>query len=103
LGFKFHEDPQEAQLLSGMTLDDPDFGKESSDKFGVLSLVKENKISEQKWPTANPELCSAFYRELAKALSTGSAVPVTGKDGRNVIRLIELALESARSGRTVDV
>jgi predicted dehydrogenase len=86
-----------------MAVNNPDFGKEPSDNFGILSLVQGFGVSEQQWPTSRPETYGAFYRDLAKALATGSSGPVTAKEGRNVIRLIELALESAKSGRTLDV
>lgn len=86
-----------------MRVDHPGFGKESSDKFGVLSLVEGNAISEHRLPTLHPQSYSAFYRDLVKALDTSCPVPVEGEAARNVIRLIELARQSAHCGQTLEV
>ncbi|KIW05583.1 uncharacterized protein PV09_03458 [Verruconis gallopava] len=100
---KHFEDPQEVQLLGGMAFDDPNLGKESSDRYGVLSLAENNAISEHVYPTLEPGTYKVFYQKLVQALSEGSPVPVDGAAARNVIRLIELARESARTGRTLEV
>lgn len=101
---KYHEDPQEVQLLSGMTRESPSFGKEAASKYGVLTTVgKDGEMEGKSVPTLQPETYLAFYRQLEKALRDGSKVPVDGRNGWRIIYLIELALKSAREGRTIDV
>lgn len=42
-----------------------------------------------------------FYRLLANALQGEGKVPVEPEDAADVLRIIEMALESSRTGRTV--
>lgn len=87
-----------------MRTDHPEFAREPADRYGVLSLVKaDNVISEEKFPNVEPETYAAFYMQLALALDTGAPVPVDATEARNVIRLIELARESAARGCTLEV
>jgi scyllo-inositol 2-dehydrogenase (NADP+) len=94
-----------------MKVTDAEFGTETADRYGVLTLRQNSVLtsatgsgfSEETVPAVKLLLYTAYYAELARALNTGSPAPVTAEAGRDVIRLIELALESAKSGRTVVV
>ena len=96
-------DCQEDQLKQGMKPGDEGFGVEAEDRHGTLTLVEKGVISSKPHPTVNPETYSAFYEQLAKALAGQGNVPVTAEEGINVIRLVELARESAYEGKTLDV
>jgi len=55
-------------------------------------------------PTVEPATYSEFYRRLAAALDgDASQVPVTPEQAVGVIRLVELASESSRLGKTMHV
>jgi predicted dehydrogenase len=86
-----------------MSLDDPQFGRETTDLSGVLSLVKGNEIIEQAHPNMTPPTYGAFYENLADALAGRASVPVDAEDGLNIIYLIELAKKSAEVGQTLEV
>lgn len=103
MNLQYYEDPQEKQLVGGMSALDPSFGKDTVDQYGTLTTVDGKEISEAPYTSVDPVYYTEYYRELAKALNSGSPAPVTAKAGRDVMRLIELALESAKTGRTLDV
>lgn len=92
-------DCQEDQLKQGMKPGDEGFGVEPANRHGVVSLVEKGVISSQSHPTVKPATYSAFYEQLAKALAGQGKVPVLVEEGINVIRLVELARESAYEGR----
>ncbi|KAI9788117.1 MAG: hypothetical protein M1835_002458 [Candelina submexicana] len=100
---KFHLDCQEEQLKAGLRPGDKDYGIESEDHHGILSTSQNGHITQEVYPTVNPPTYVEYYRQLAKALSGEGDVPVKGEDASAVIRLIELARESSKLGRTLDV
>ena len=54
-------------------------------------------------PCSTQEGYTEFYRRLHAGLVGQGPVPVTGEDGREAIRILWLALESARDNRVVGV
>lgn len=44
-----------------------------------------------------------YYQNLAEAIRTGSRPPVTAEEAREVIRIIEAAIQSDREGRRIDL
>lgn len=50
-----------------------------------------------------PPTYTEYYRKFVRALGGEGQLPASGEEAREVIRLIELARESSRTGRTVDV
>lgn len=86
-----------------MDIRDAKFGRPSAGNLGLLTLVKDQELSEQPCTFVDPVLYTQFYRQLAIALNTESPAPVDAGEARNIIRLIELVLESAKSGRTIDL
>ncbi|KAI9710816.1 MAG: hypothetical protein M1812_007364 [Candelaria pacifica] len=100
---KFHLDCQEDQLKEGLRPGDKDYGIEPDDHHGILSTSQTGKITQEIYPTVKPPTYVEYYRQFAKALSGEGEVPVKGEDASAVIRLIELARESSKIGRTLDV
>ncbi|KAI0828770.1 NAD(P)-binding protein [Hypoxylon sp. FL0890] len=99
-------DPQEPQLKSGMKTNDANFGRESPEWNGRLTLVDENgTIREQDCPNVVPETYSKIYELLGDALvqNREQDVPVPASQARDVLRIIEATKESARSRREVDL
>ncbi|RFU76335.1 hypothetical protein TARUN_5902 [Trichoderma arundinaceum] len=101
---KFHLDPQEDQLKAGGKPTDAGYGVESTDN-STLTAVDEatGKSSQVPVPQLEPETYRAFYSEFAKALQSGKAedVPVKAEQARDVLRIIEGVLESAKTGKDV--
>lgn len=55
-------------------------------------------------PTVEPPTYVEYYRRLAAALGgDASQIPVPPEEAVGVIRLVELARESSRLGKTLDV
>lgn len=95
---KYGLDPQEMQLKSGVSPYSQQFGKENQAHFGTLYTEKtEKRIG------TDPGSYLSYFEQFADSIDTGSALPVTGAEGLQVIRLIELAEKSSLEGRTIQI
>lgn len=100
---QYHLDVQEEQLRAGMLPTDPAYGLEPEERFGVLTCYKDGKITGKIHPTINPPpKFITFYAGVAKALAGEAEAPVKAEDAAAVIRIIELAQQSSKEGRTLD-
>ncbi|KAK8189443.1 hypothetical protein IWZ00DRAFT_321097 [Phyllosticta capitalensis] len=98
---KLNLDPQEDQLLGGLSSASPELGREPPSNY-ALTLVKDGNIGKE--PVAvEPKTYLEYYRIFAEALDGRGDVPVRPEEAAGVIRLIELAMESSRTGRTLDL
>ncbi|KAJ5631991.1 oxidoreductase [Penicillium lividum] len=101
---KFHFDVQEEQLKSGMRPGDQGYGQEPSERYGTLTSVQpDGTFKSDAVPTVDAPLYTDFYNKLAKAMAGKGDVPVDPTESATVIRLVELAVESSKTGRTLDV
>ncbi|KAJ5317671.1 hypothetical protein N7508_002179 [Penicillium antarcticum] len=100
---KFYLDIQEDQLKAGIMPADNGYGREPSERYGTLTTMQGDKPVKEVVPTVEPPTYTEYYRKLVRALSGDGALPASGAEARDVIRLIELARESSRTGRTLDV
>ena len=101
---KYHLDCQEDQLRAGMKPGDNGYGLEPKERYGVLTTAKAGKIESEVVPTVEPATYAEFYRKFARALGGDiSQLPVDPTTAAAVIRLVELAKESSKLGRTLDV
>ncbi|KAJ5856109.1 dehydrogenase [Penicillium soppii] len=101
---KYHFDVQEEQLKSGMRPGDEGYGKEPSERYGTLTSVQsDGTFKSEVVPTVDAPLYTDFYSKLAKALAGEGDVPVNPVESASVIRLVELAVQSSETGRTLDV
>ncbi|KGO78017.1 Oxidoreductase, N-terminal [Penicillium italicum] len=100
---KYHLDIQEDQLKAGIMPQDKGYGCEPSERYGALTTIQDGKPVKEVFPTVEPPTYTEYYRKLVRALNGEGDLPVSGAEAREVIRLIELARESSRTGRTLDV
>ena len=101
---KFHLDCQEDQLKAGMRPGDSGYGLEPKDRYGVLTTIKDGAFTSEVIPTVEPATYAEYYRKLARALAGDTnQLPVDPAEAALVIRLVELARESSRTGKTLDV
>ncbi|KAI9929825.1 hypothetical protein ASPWEDRAFT_147133 [Aspergillus wentii DTO 134E9] len=100
---KFHLDCQEDQLKAGMKPSDNGYGREPSDRYGSLTTVQDGKFVKEVTPTVEPPTYTEYYRKIARALGGQGDLPASGAEAREVIRLIELAQESSKQGKTLNV
>lgn len=96
-------DTQEEQLQSGIKATDEGFGKEDPKNYKLVLVGDDGKAKEVQAPISEPATYKAFYAELAKAVESGKEedVPVKATEARDVLRLIEGVLESAKTGKDV--
>ncbi|KAH7360706.1 hypothetical protein BKA65DRAFT_449293 [Rhexocercosporidium sp. MPI-PUGE-AT-0058] len=103
---KFHLDVQEDQLKAGMKPGDEGFGIEGDERAGTLVVLgEEGKPKGSVLRNVVPETYGALYEGFARAVAGGgeSEVPVKASEARDVLRIIEAARESAKSGKSVSL
>jgi predicted dehydrogenase len=82
---------------------DNGYAREPSDRYGTLTTIQDGKPVAEIFPTVEPPTYVEYYRKLARALAGEGDLPASGAEAAKVIRLIELAKESSRLGKTIDV
>lgn len=102
---KFHLDPQEDQLKvakAGAPLPS-DFGVEEADHAAAVTTVGQNGSLDRKiWDTVSPPPTYVeYYRVFGKAVAGEGDVPVKAEEARDVLRIIEAALQSSKEGKSV--
>lgn len=98
---KFGLDPQEEALKQGASPAQPHWGIEPKDAWGTLTSCNAN-LAREKYPTLSgcyPE----YYKNIYGAAIGIKELAVKPEEAREVIRLIELAEQSAREKRVVPV
>ncbi|TQS32895.1 hypothetical protein Golomagni_06776, partial [Golovinomyces magnicellulatus] len=101
----FHKtglDLQEDQLKAGQKPTAAGFGKDAPECMR-LTVIADGKPVEQAVPDLQPETYMTFYKAFANAVETGKEedIPVKPTEARDVLRIIEAVLESAKSGKDV--
>lgn len=98
---KFGLDIQEEQLKKGMLPSQKIFGKDRPEHYGILySNSEENIITSEEITTERGDY-KQFYLAIALAINDREQAPVSGNDGANVIRILELAMQSSKAGQTI--
>jgi scyllo-inositol 2-dehydrogenase (NADP+) len=93
-------DGQIAAILAGGRPGDPGWGAEPSSQHGVLTTDLGGLSSTGRLASV-PGDYAAFYREMAAAVCGEGPVPVPAGQARDVVRVIECAMDSSREGRVV--
>lgn len=110
---------QEDQLKSGARPGDKGFGEDPEDHFGktqctraeakcadinlagTLTTVSDGGPTRDVVPTVQPPTYVEFYRGIAKALTGEGESPVKPEGARDVLRIVEAAIESSKEERTI--
>lgn len=97
---KYGIDPQEALLKEGLMPDSPEWGKEDPDYWGILNTELHG---QQFYGTieTEPGNYMGFYDNVYEVITKGSGQAVSPEEARNVIRTIEMALESHNKGTII--
>ncbi|HUX85207.1 MAG TPA: Gfo/Idh/MocA family oxidoreductase, partial [Chitinophagaceae bacterium] len=98
---KYGEDPQEALLRSGVSPVGKDWGMEPKEFWGILHTFRGDLQQREAIPTL-PGNFGDYYRDLRETIMEGKPLQVRPEDGYNTIRVIELAMESHRLGKSID-
>ncbi|KAF7187201.1 scyllo-inositol 2-dehydrogenase (NADP(+)) IolW [Pseudocercospora fuligena] len=101
--FKTGEDPQIEQFLElKMKPTDPNFGEEPEKHHGYLTTRKEDGSKFDGVVKSRKGSYVDYYKDIVKAIRGEQDLVVKAEESRNVIRLIELANESAEKGVLVE-
>jgi scyllo-inositol 2-dehydrogenase (NADP+) len=97
---KYGIDPQEAWLRQGLMPDAEGWGEEDEEFHGLLNTEMNGQqfLGNIKTEAGN---YMGFYDNVHEVLRKGGNQAVLPEEARNVIRIIELAFESAEKGKRV--
>lgn len=98
---KFGLDPQEEALKQGCSPAKSCWGEEPPEAWGTLTRW-DGGTAREKRPTL-PGRYPDYYSNVYRAITGGEELAVKPKQARDVIRLIELAQQSAREGKILPV
>jgi scyllo-inositol 2-dehydrogenase (NADP+) len=93
-------DPQEEALKRGEMPRDDSWGREAREKWGTLYAPQDGTIAAEKIATL-PGDYRLFYANVRDAILGKSSIEVTHEQMLDVMRALELAVESSRTGRTL--
>ncbi len=97
---KYGGDPQEENLRKGLKPDDPNWGKEPEEYYGILNVVFNGVDIRTKVESEKGDY-KEFYTDLFKAIVEGSKPPVSPQEGLNVMKIIELSFKSSELKKVI--
>lgn len=89
-------DPQEALLRAGRVPGGKDWGVDPEENWGTLTLSNGTATTTRKVPTARGDY-RGFFENVRDALLVAAPLAVTPQQALNVVRVLELSRESART------
>lgn len=98
---KYGEDPQEEMLKKGL-YPAPAWGEESPSQYGTLHTFSGGSHRYETILSV-PGNYKAYYDALAQAIRLGTPPPVSSQEGAAVVKVIETAIESHKTGRRVAI
>lgn len=99
---KYGEDPQEERLKAGETPVGDHWCFEPEEYHGLLHTEVDGKVIRERLPSKRGDF-GGYYRNLYRTIREGAPLRETPQQGHNVVRLIELALESNRRNAWLSV
>jgi len=96
---KSGSDPQEEHLNQNWEADHPDIGIEAADDWG--KIYTNDHESKAQIVESIPGNYMNFYDAVYEDLINHNHIAVSADEGLNVIRIIEAALESHKTGRKI--
>ncbi|MDR0844356.1 MAG: Gfo/Idh/MocA family oxidoreductase [Tannerella sp.] len=99
---KYGVDKQEALLKSGFKPDTPDWGVETEEEWGRLTLWKDGRAVRTKYPSQRGHYVG-FYESVYQHLRHQAPLDTDAREVVHGIRVIEAAVESAHSRKIVNL
>lgn len=99
---KYGLDPQENPLRNGKMPEGKNWGKESEDKWGLVTIGYEDEDFDGRIETEAGNYMG-FYNNVFDVLKNNAEIAVKPEEARNVIKIIELAFESSKTGGQVSL
>ena len=97
---KFGIDCQEAHLLAGDMFSSKPWGVEGPEHWGTLTLDEGGEAVSTRIPTEAGDY-RGYYINLRDAIHGNAALEVTPLQAWRTMRVLEMAVESSRTGSTV--
>jgi predicted dehydrogenase len=97
---KNRSDIQEAELIAGKKPGTENWGAEAAADYGTLYTDHNGLITNRVVPSI-PGNYGMFYEKMANAILNNAPVPTTAQEGKNIIRILEAARNSAFNKRVV--
>lgn len=91
---KSRTDVQETALLANQKPNSPNWGVEPIEEQGLLHTEKDGIIIREKVPTEKGNY-GTYYALVEKAIREDKEMPVTAKEGIQVMKIIEAAFKSS--------
>jgi scyllo-inositol 2-dehydrogenase (NADP+) len=95
-------DPQEDQLKKGMQPGDPGWGEDALENYGKMTTDLNGLLVKSTIETL-PGSYESFYEGLVESIQLGKAAPVLAEEARDVIRIIEWAMQSHQTQEVVEI
>lgn len=99
---KYGTDPQEEMLNKGFEPNGANWGVEKKEFWGLLNASVKGKDVKKRIKT-QPGNYNRFYSNVSKAIKGVEKLAVKPEEALNVIRIIEMALQSDHEKRSVKV
>ncbi len=97
---KWRADVQETHLQEGKVPGTPDWGIEPVTERGLLHTESGGEVIRETVPTLRGNYME-YFDGIFEAIRNGAALPVSGKEGINTIRIIETAFRSSEEKRVL--
>jgi scyllo-inositol 2-dehydrogenase (NADP+) len=97
---KFGIDPQEAHLLAGDVFSSKPWGVEGPEHWGTLTVDEGGEPVSTRIPTEAGDY-RGYYMNIRDAMHGNAALDVTPLQAWRTMRVLEMALESSRTGNTI--
>lgn len=95
---KFGEDAQERQLLAGQRPGMPGWGEEDHSDYGEI-ITSDGEVN-QRVPSEKGGY-EQYYEQMYQSIVSDAPVPVKADQSLDVIRIIQLAEQSSKEGKTI--
>ena len=99
---KWGIDPQEEALKQGKNPNDPDWGKEPKEWWGLLHREGDNSQVREQYETL-PGNYNAYYDNIFESIALGKELSVIPEEALRVIQIIEAAKKSSAEQKTIMV
>jgi predicted dehydrogenase len=99
---KNRSDVQEADLIAGKQPGSDHWGVEAKEDYGTLYTDNDGLISHRVIPSKAGNY-GIFYEKMANAILNNAEVPTSAQEGKNIIRILEAARNSAFNKRVVGI
>lgn len=95
---KYGMDVQEEALIKGLRPSMDNWGVDDANMYGTLARVTDDGIKQEKVPTVVSNY-GRYYDNIYKVLTEGSDLLVKPEETVDVLKIMEAAMKSAKSGK----